>query len=62
MIGVQEPFEGLFTVETPSYGRPRLTVHGLATHAGRIGDYPLTAIFRAVDDDLPAKGFGPATP
>ena len=54
MIGIQDPFEGLFTVEIPFYGGPRLTAQGLATHAGRIADFLLTAIFRAVDDDLPA--------
>jgi hypothetical protein len=54
MNGLQDPFEGLFTVEIPFYGGPRLTVQGLATHGGRVADFLLTAIFRAVDNALPA--------
>lgn len=52
-IGMQDPFEGLFAVEVPFYGGPRLTVQGLATHSGWVADFLLNAIFRAEKGSLP---------
>lgn len=57
---MQDPYEGLFVIEVPFYGRARLVVQGQSTHAGKHLDALLTALFRAPGGTFPREFVGRA--
>jgi hypothetical protein len=57
---MQDPYEGLFVIEVPFYGRSRLVIQGQSTHAGKQLDALLTALFRAPEGSFPREFVGRA--
>lgn len=55
VTAMEDPYEGLFGLEIPFYAGGRLVVQGQATHAGKVVEALLTAIFRAPAGTFPEE-------
>jgi hypothetical protein len=53
---LEDPYEGLFGLELPFFSGPKLVVQGQATHAGKVVESLLTAIFGAPTNSF-SEGF-----